>query len=252
MGSLPPIKLLCPSNVREILLLASLIFHPSFRSVVILRTRWDAASCCRCLTYHRETPEYFASTLLTEVSWPWPSMSGGFVVWIDATIYIWSWDGFVCKNWRCTEFGVFVQWCRVPQGVDAHVLALPLVEGWWHSIRSDVKAAGLEDIAFILVSHAALVHFNCLLFSDSVSSDFTFASTPKILQCLSIYWTLLLNMRPAPTSWSDLCNLPTPSSWILSARDASKLPLYSAMRKQWCCVGTVILCSASPPAVRLV
>ena len=69
-------------------------------------------------------------------------------------------------------------------------------------------------------------------------------------KCPSIFYTLLPSRMHAHTSWRGLFSLPTLSSWILSARDAFKLPQSSATPKPLFSAEIAILCSANQQAER--
>jgi hypothetical protein len=73
-----------------------------------------------------------------------------------------------------------------------------------------------------------------------------------LLRCQLIFYTLPQNKKSAHTSSRGLFSRPTHFSWISSVPDVSKLPLFLAMPKPWCCVGTAISCCANQPAAKLV
>lgn len=110
-------------------------------------------------------------------------------------------------------------------------------------VSLDQPAIEIEDIA--------CTEFISLYFSRYLNS-FSFYRQRNLQKCLSIFCTLPLMLKPILTSWRDLCNLPIPFSWTLSAQDAFKLPQFSATRKLLFCAVTVILCSANLLAARLV
>ena len=105
----------------------------------------------------------------------------------------------------------------------------------------DFRLSFLFETCRISCSH--FIYFYSLSLTDFYKRVSSFLHS--IASCRTICYTRHPKSRPAHTSLSDWYNLQIHFSWILNARDASKLRPFFRMRKRSSCVALVICISVN-------